>query len=228
MSAQRIPSPATFYRAFDWLLKSACSTCSVYAEDNSGTKLRLGRLGDGCVFGERAVLRPPLGTDVRTRTIVARCSCKLASLSKYMIEILRREFTLLDQLLKEVEQPILLEELSSLGVMTTHQRSIPPTKGHHAGPQSPPPLDGALAERSRTGAPALLYAPSPRTFQKQQREQRTLQQRETVKIPNRFQLLSLLIAVIGHQVRSRPVHLILQPFQQQHAEQPGIGFIGRF
>lgn len=65
--------------------------------------VRLGRLGENCYFGELSLMRGALSSRFRVRTVIARCTCKLAVLKRHSVDSLRREFSKLDRIMSEVE-----------------------------------------------------------------------------------------------------------------------------
>eukprot|EP01048_Picozoa_sp_COSAG05_P007518 COSAG05_NODE_532_length_8897_cov_18.622301_5_plen_90_part_00 len=83
---------------------SAVYKCS---QDNPPAKMRLGRLGPKCYFGERAVMSSSGRSHIRVRTVVARSTCHFAVLDKDTMDFLREEY--------EVTQVTSFSVLFSLG-----------------------------------------------------------------------------------------------------------------
>ena len=90
--------------------KHNSSTQSTKTKDHSdfrnGLGVRLGRLGPGSFFGERAILARGNGwhNGVRTRTVVSRNACRFYILSKRSVDNLRQQIVPLHKHMLEVEK----------------------------------------------------------------------------------------------------------------------------
>jgi CRP-like cAMP-binding protein len=92
------------------------------SEEAYKNKLRLGRLGPRCFFGELAVMSNAHNSQVRVRTVVARTTCHLNVLSKETLDQLRMDYASLDRELWLIESPIRTPFDSHLRAQSTSPR----------------------------------------------------------------------------------------------------------
>ena len=77
-----------------------------HSDFRNGLGVRLGRLGPGSFFGERAILARGNGwqNGVRSRTVVSRNECRFYILAKRSVDNLRQQIPSLDKHMLEVEK----------------------------------------------------------------------------------------------------------------------------